>query len=127
MTATVLKFPSRDELAARFIDDVLAKGLALAPGRFRDDLRGEIIRLMKPLEFESFAVNAAEPAWFKQLAAPQVVDLQTYLQSAADELRDFMIDRCRRAIIGAAWTIAEGRRQAREAGFDVPDPPNLDD
>lgn len=124
MTATILRFPSPDELAAKFIDDVLAKGLAIAPGRFRDDLRSEIIRLVKPLSFETFAVKAPEPSWFAQLGAEQKEQLQAFLQAAANEVRDAVIDGARRAVIKAAWTIAEGRRQAREAGLQTPDPPD---
>lgn len=98
MTATILRFPSPDELAARLIDDVLAKGLAIAPGRFRDDLRSEIVRLVKPLSFETFAAKAPKPSWFAQLGAEQEEQLRAFLQAAANEVRDAVLDGARRAV-----------------------------
>lgn len=118
---TILKFPSRNELTAKALDEVLVREFALAPGPARDQLAAELARIFTPLtSLGELRISHYEPAWFCDLTAQQKQDVQTFAQSIADEILVRLVAVVRDAAVKAAWAAADARRSARDAGIEPP-------
>lgn len=113
---TVLKFPSRNELTTKLLDEILVQEFELAAGPSRDELAAELARVFTPLtSLGELRISHYEPAWFASLTAQQQQDVQTFAQSIADEILVRLLAVVRDTTVRAAWTAAGERSRARDS------------